>query len=96
MIPIKSPVEIEKMREAGTVAAEVLNRMCEFASVGVSTYELDCFGRDDPRPTNFSANKSWQNVRQKVGFFEKLTFWLTISRKMLAAMHTLTSQIKTA
>ena len=46
MIPIKSPVEIEKMREAGTVAAEVLNRMCEFASVGVSTYELDCFGRD--------------------------------------------------
>ena len=46
MIPIKSPVEIEKMREAGAVAAEILRRMCEFASVGISTYELDCFGRD--------------------------------------------------
>jgi methionyl aminopeptidase len=46
MIPIKTAEEIEKMREAGAVAAKVLDEMVNFAKAGVTTYELDCFGRD--------------------------------------------------
>lgn len=45
-IHIKSPEEIKKMRAACQVAAEVLDRMVNFVKVGVSTQELDDFGRD--------------------------------------------------
>ncbi|MDR2779057.1 MAG: type I methionyl aminopeptidase [Puniceicoccales bacterium] len=46
MITIKTAEEIVKMRAAGAVAAKILNAMSEYADVGVSTYDLDCFGRD--------------------------------------------------
>lgn len=45
MIPIKNAQEIEKMREAGIVAAKVLDQMCESAVAGMSTYELDQLGK---------------------------------------------------
>ena len=46
MIPIKTVKEIEKMRAAGEVAAEVLDEMVRFVEVGVSTYDLDSFGKN--------------------------------------------------
>jgi methionyl aminopeptidase len=46
MIPIKTADEIVKMREACAVAAEILAEMVAHAKVGISTYDLDCFGRD--------------------------------------------------
>ncbi|MDR2432867.1 MAG: type I methionyl aminopeptidase [Puniceicoccales bacterium] len=46
MITIKTEEEIVKMRSAGAVAARILHAMAEYADVGVSTYDLDCFGRD--------------------------------------------------
>lgn len=46
MIPIKNAHEIVKMREACQVAAEVLDRMVRAAVAGMSTYDLDCLGRD--------------------------------------------------
>ncbi|MDR0741889.1 MAG: type I methionyl aminopeptidase [Puniceicoccales bacterium] len=46
MITIKTAEEIVKMRSAGAVAARILHAMAEYADVGVSTYDLDCFGRD--------------------------------------------------
>ncbi|MDR1595533.1 MAG: type I methionyl aminopeptidase [Puniceicoccales bacterium] len=46
MIPIKTADEILRMREAGAVAAEVLSRMAKYAIAGVSTDDLDRFGRD--------------------------------------------------
>ncbi|MDR2737768.1 MAG: type I methionyl aminopeptidase [Puniceicoccales bacterium] len=46
MIPIKKEDEIIKMREAGEVAAKILDEMSKRATVGVTTYDLDCFGRD--------------------------------------------------
>ncbi|MDR2603440.1 MAG: type I methionyl aminopeptidase [Puniceicoccales bacterium] len=46
MITIKTEEEIVKMRSACAVAARILHAMAEYADVGVSTYDLDCFGRD--------------------------------------------------
>ncbi len=46
MIIIKNKDEIIKMREACAVAAEVLQRMVEHTKAGITTYDLDCFGRD--------------------------------------------------
>jgi methionyl aminopeptidase len=46
MVPIKTPAEIVKMRAACRVAAEVLEKMSNFAKEGVSTQDLDNFGRD--------------------------------------------------
>ncbi|MDR1432913.1 MAG: type I methionyl aminopeptidase [Puniceicoccales bacterium] len=46
MIPIKTANELLKMRKACAIAAEILDKMSNFAKVGVSTYDLDCFGRD--------------------------------------------------
>jgi methionyl aminopeptidase len=46
MITIKTEDEIVKMRSACAVAARILHAMAEYADVGVSTYDLDCFGRD--------------------------------------------------
>jgi methionyl aminopeptidase len=46
MIPIKTAEEILRMREAGAVAAEILDGMVQYVAAGVSTYDLDCFGRD--------------------------------------------------
>lgn len=40
-ITIKTPEEIEKMREAGRLAAEVLDLMSEHVRPGISTEELD-------------------------------------------------------
>ena len=40
-VPIKSPSEIEKMRVAGRMAAEVLDLITEHVKVGVTTGELD-------------------------------------------------------
>ena len=40
-ISLKTPEEIEKMREAGRLAAEVLDLMGEHVRPGISTDELD-------------------------------------------------------
>jgi len=40
-IPIKTPAEIEKMRAAGDLAAQVLNAIADMAAPGVTTGELD-------------------------------------------------------
>jgi Methionine aminopeptidase len=37
MIPIKRGAEIDKMRRAGEVAAEILNRLADLAVPGIST-----------------------------------------------------------
>lgn len=46
MILIKTDSEIIKMRDACAVAADVLRGMAESVVVGMSTYDLDCIGRD--------------------------------------------------
>jgi len=46
MIPIKSVEQVEKMRQACSVAAEILEGMCEAAKPGMTTYDLDLIGRD--------------------------------------------------
>ncbi|MDR1255904.1 MAG: type I methionyl aminopeptidase [Puniceicoccales bacterium] len=46
MIPIKTPEEIEKMRLSCRIAAEVLEKMVNFTRAGISTQDLDDFGRD--------------------------------------------------
>ena len=40
-VPIKTPEEIEKMRVAGRLAAEVLEMIAPYVQPGVSTGELD-------------------------------------------------------
>jgi methionyl aminopeptidase len=45
MIPIKTSEEVIKMRAACRIAAEVLEKMSNFAREGVSTQDLDDFGR---------------------------------------------------
>ena len=40
-IQLKSKDELRQMREAGLVAAEILEEICAAAKPGVSTYELD-------------------------------------------------------
>ena len=40
-ITIKTPEDIEKMREAGRLAAEVLDLMAQHVRPGISTEELD-------------------------------------------------------
>jgi methionyl aminopeptidase len=40
-IPIKTPAEIEKMRAAGDLAAQVLNAIADMAVPGITTGELD-------------------------------------------------------
>ena len=44
-ISLKSPQEIQKLKEAGQLAAEVLEIVSPFVKPGISTYELDeiCF-----------------------------------------------------
>jgi methionyl aminopeptidase len=44
-IVYKSPDEIKLMREAGLVAAEILEKMCVAAKPGVSTWDLDQIAR---------------------------------------------------
>lgn len=44
-IPFKSAHEIQLMRSAGLVAAEILEDMCKAAKPGVSTWELDQIAR---------------------------------------------------
>lgn len=46
MIPIKSPAEIERMREACRIAATVLEALKAHAKEGVTTYELDQIARN--------------------------------------------------
>lgn len=45
MIPIKNAHEIEKMRKACSIAAQVLEQMCKRVVSGISTYELDQIGK---------------------------------------------------
>lgn len=45
MIPIKTDEQIEKMREAGRVAATVLDRLAQEVKPGVTTYDLDQLGK---------------------------------------------------
>ena len=40
-VTIKTPAEIEKMRVAGRLAAEVLEMIGEYVKPGVTTEELD-------------------------------------------------------
>ena len=44
-IHLKSKSELDQMRDAGLVAAEILNDLCEAAKPGVSTWELDQIAR---------------------------------------------------
>jgi methionyl aminopeptidase len=46
MIPIKTPAEIERMREACRIAASVLDAMKSHVREGVTTYELDQLARN--------------------------------------------------
>jgi len=46
MIPIKTPAEIERMRDACRIAAHVLDVMKTHVREGVSTYELDQIARN--------------------------------------------------
>lgn len=46
MIPIKNDLEILKMREACSIAATVLERMCTYAEEGMTTYDLDQYGKE--------------------------------------------------
>ncbi|MDE6432389.1 MAG: type I methionyl aminopeptidase [Opitutales bacterium] len=55
-IHIKTPEEIDGMRAACQVAAEVLDRMVNFVKVGISTQDLDDFGRDQIK--EFGATSS--------------------------------------
>jgi methionyl aminopeptidase len=44
-IPYKTADELKLQRDAGLVAAEILDKMCDAAKPGVSTYELDQIAR---------------------------------------------------
>ncbi|MBU0504925.1 MAG: type I methionyl aminopeptidase [bacterium] len=46
MIVIKSKEEINKMRQAGKIVADVLYKLNELVKPGVTTEELDCIARD--------------------------------------------------
>lgn len=46
MVTVKSPKEIEKMREAGKIVAEVLDLMEKYVKPGISTLELDRIAHD--------------------------------------------------
>jgi methionyl aminopeptidase len=46
MISIKSPKEIQKMRQAGMISAAVLGEVCDHVAAGVSTAELDNFTKE--------------------------------------------------
>lgn len=46
MIPLKKPDELDAMREAGRVAARVLDEMVRHTAPGVTTRELDELARD--------------------------------------------------
>ena len=46
MITIKTPDQIEKMREAGKIVAEVLNELEKHIKPGISTLELDKIAHD--------------------------------------------------
>jgi methionyl aminopeptidase len=45
MIPIKSQREIETMRQAGRIAANILELLCRAVAPGVNTHDLDQLGR---------------------------------------------------
>ena len=45
-IPIKTDEEIQIMREGGHILAEVLEKTCELAKPGISTFELDQFAEN--------------------------------------------------
>lgn len=45
MIPIKTAAQIEKMRMAGRIAANVLARMSAMVEPGINTYDLDQAGK---------------------------------------------------
>lgn len=45
MIPIKNPIQIAAMRDAGRIAANVLSKLCSWVAPGVNTYDLDQEGK---------------------------------------------------
>lgn len=45
MIPIKSEVEVQKMKEACYIAAAVLDELCQYAQIGMNTYDLDQYAK---------------------------------------------------
>ena len=45
MIPVKRPLEIESMRKAGRIAANILDSLCQMVEPGINTYDLDQAGR---------------------------------------------------
>ena len=45
MVQLKSPAEIEKMRKAGSIVAQVLKEIEELVKPGVSTADLDLFAQ---------------------------------------------------
>jgi methionyl aminopeptidase len=46
VISIKTSEEIEKMRHAGTIAAAILDTVCDHVAAGISTAELDRFAKE--------------------------------------------------
>ena len=48
-VTIKSKKEIELMREAGKMLEEVHNKLADFIKPGISTLEIDQFGKSDQR-----------------------------------------------
>jgi methionyl aminopeptidase len=46
MIVIKTPAQIEAMKEAGRVSAKALRKTGELVRPGVSTYDLDKFAEN--------------------------------------------------
>ena len=46
MIPIKSDRDLKIMREACTIAATVLDELCQIAKEGITTFEIDMAGKE--------------------------------------------------
>ena len=56
MISIKTPEEINLMRESGRIAGRILKATCEQVKVGVSTLELNNLAEDLMRQNNVDAS----------------------------------------
>jgi len=61
MIPVKTPEEIRRMREACQIAARVLERLSQALCPGVNTYDLDQSGKQ--LIESFGAQSSVYNYR---------------------------------
>ena len=62
---LKSPGEIEAMKAAGQLSAEVLRKVGELVKPGVSTLELDEFAETYIREHGGKrANRSWHSLEK--------------------------------